>query len=352
MQAENYSVIVSLYNEQNQAALCTIIESIEKCLNSLLVDDVHILYDSSRDNKTSMLLSYLHTRPVNLYCQSSFPSIEFYSKVMSLCKHTIIHAFAYDKNSFAHFIHWSKSLPTPNVYQLDIYAPPSFDHTVSFSTQQLKSLAEHSTAIFVGRDNGQSKMQNITDKPILNELSYIKQHNITNSVIILDNARFLYNPLHMVKNSIFQTLPTLKEYLNAVLEINPAYQFVCVHDTIIAFTDQLCTVSPLSHACTISRLYDEIDGSIADVLQAEALIAQAKGTEKCALNDLAQQYTESWGHRIGLSRHYLLWKGLVLFHEKKYSEALEKFQEAYERGLTHWRVEWYIHLAKLSMEST
>jgi hypothetical protein len=338
---ENYSVIASLRNEPDQVTLYAIIECIEKCIANKF--DMHIIYDSSHDTTVSMLPSYLHTRPVTLYYHNGHPSIDFYSKIINLCKYPVQHAFSYDKNSLDDFMRWATALPAAHSELSCVYPPASSTYTLSFSATKNPDKA----VIFLAGNNRQSNPNNTS---ILNELALIKQCEINNPIIILDNAHLFYTPLCPIKNSIFQTLPTLKEYIQAILQINPDYQFACVHDTLISFTNAHYTVSPLCHACSVSRLYDEIDGSIADILTAEAIIAQAEGSEKKALDDLAEHYTEAWGQRIGLSRHYPLWKGLMLLHEKNYSAALDQFQEAYKRGLTHWRIAWYMRLVKLHME--
>jgi hypothetical protein len=117
----------------------------------------------------------------------------------------------------------------------------------------------------------------------------------------------------------------------------------------IAYTDTI-EVTPVVRACTMSRLYNGQNFEVIDIIKAEKVIGKASYLEKETIKNLAQNYTESWGKRAGLARHYPLWYGLILLENKEYQEAFNQFKEAYDRGLTHWRVKWYMNCADSHLE--
>jgi hypothetical protein len=96
----------------------------------------------------------------------------------------------------------------------------------------------------------------------------------------------------------------------------------------------------------MSRLYDGTNFEIADLIKEELIIARAQGEELNTIINLSEHYTDPGCKSNGTSRHYPLWHGLTLMQAGEYEKANEKFQEAYERGLTHWRIQWYQSCAR------
>lgn len=183
--------------------------------------------------------------------------------------------------------------------------------------------------------------------PILKELEIIKNSPHNNAIIIIDDIRMFYQPIADVKKTFAQGYPTLNTIVDAILAINTDYQCAIIYDTLVAFTAQEnITVSPLINALTISRLYDGTNYDIYDVLQAELDIAHAKDKEKDVLIDLANRWIEKWSENIGLSRHYGLWLGLILLANEQFAQAKAYLQEAKKRGLSDWRIDWYIAMAE------
>jgi hypothetical protein len=159
-----------------------------------------------------------------------------------------------------------------------------------------------------------------------------------------------YTPLKEVKNTFMEGYPTLNQIVDLILAINPTYQCAVIYDVLIAFPAQEnISVSPIVQALTISRLYDGTNYDIKDVIAAELHIAHAQGKEKEALIDLAVRWIEKWSEGAGFSRHYDLWYGLILMVNEEYAKAQAYFREGKKRGLSDWRIDWYIEMAKAEL---
>lgn len=183
--------------------------------------------------------------------------------------------------------------------------------------------------------------------PILAELEEIKKSGLKNSIIIVDDIRMFYKSITSVEESFFEGYPTLEQIIEKILEINVQYQCALVYDALIAFpANQKITVSPLVHAITMSRLYDGKNFEIEEILQAELHIAHAKGKEQVALKNLADSWTEVLYKKAGLARHIPFWYGILLLGNEFYKEASHQFGEAKERGLSDWRLDLYLEMAK------
>lgn len=183
--------------------------------------------------------------------------------------------------------------------------------------------------------------------PILPELDAIKTSPIKNHILIIDDIRMFYKSLCPTKNTFIDNYPTLNQIVEKILEINPTYQCAIVYDTLIAFcSEENITVSSVIRALTISRLYEEDNFDIKEVIEAELCIANAQGTERDVLIHLAQTWVEAWSEPAGLSRHIPVWYGLILLAHEEWGKAKAYFIEAKKRGLNHWRIDWYISLAQ------
>lgn len=211
--------------------------------------------------------------------------------------------------------------------------------------QLLKAQAGKKLIYLDANYNGGLTAKGKTNNPILEELAIIKHSGITNATLIIDDTRLFYDPLCPVTDTVFEGYPSLNQLVEKILEINPHYHFACIHDVLLVFCEQT-PMTPLIRACTISRLYDGTNFDLITVLTAEKIIAQAQGIEKETLKNLAENFTEPWGLNFGLSRHYPFWYGLVLFNRRDYQQAYNHFKQAYDRGLSHWRVKWYMSCAQ------
>ncbi len=166
--------------------------------------------------------------------------------------------------------------------------------------QLLPTLQEKKMVIYLDANyNGGLTAKGNVNDPILTELENIKKNGITDALLIIDDARLFYQPLCSVKDSVLDGYPTLPELVNIILAINPAYKFTCIHDVMIAYTDDIAT-SPVAQACTMSRLFEDKQFEVTDVIMAEKMIGQAIGLEKETLKNLAEQYTEVLGISTGI----------------------------------------------------
>lgn len=173
--------------------------------------------------------------------------------------------------------------------------------------------------------------------PIWFELDAIKKNKITNSVIAIDDIRTFYEFMRA------EGYPPINELINKIREINPNYKFIVFGDILLCITNEKITISPLLKACTISRIYDGSNFNIEDVLEAEDIIAKSIGEEGAMIDYLFNKFVVSFGQKhIKILQHFPLWQGLRLMENKQYQQAYYCFKESEERGLNHWRVQWYI----------
>lgn len=179
---------------------------------------------------------------------------------------------------------------------------------------------------------------------LLKELTLIKQSGQT-PIILMDDVRLLYDSK---KNSHLKLLyPSLETVISHLLEINPTYQIAIIYDTLLAFPSQYnLTVSSVVQAATISRIYNEKSFDDQEILEAELAIAHAQKEEQEALLELGKIWIESWTKPFGMSYHLPLWVGLITLNYDQFPTAYAYLKEAKERGLTHWRIDWYLSLAE------
>ncbi|HVU33137.1 MAG TPA: FkbM family methyltransferase [Opitutaceae bacterium] len=185
--------------------------------------------------------------------------------------------------------------------------------------------------------------------PILEELDAIRSAGLRDAVILVDDLRLFDRPTGAVASGSSLTgYPTANELHHAVLAIDPGYQFFVYGDVALAVPSAFpCAASPLLQALTISRLYDGQNLPIAEVLEAEAVVGQARGLERAAIDGLPAIAQGCERHGLGL--HYRLWQALALVAEGRMGEACSEFYELARFGFRHWRAYWYqavaLHLA-------
>lgn len=173
--------------------------------------------------------------------------------------------------------------------------------------------------------------------PIWFELDAIKKSKNNKPVILIDDLRVFYDFM-----KIEGYLP-VNELINKIREINPSYKFIVFGDILLCITNEDITISPVLKSCTISRLYNDSNFDIQDVLEAEKIIAQSNGQEGEMIDHLFNKFGASFGQKhIKILQHYPLWMGLRLLENKQYQQAYYCFKEAEERGFGHWRIKWYI----------
>jgi len=206
----------------------------------------------------------------------------------------------------------------------------------------------HGKAVFWldGHYSGGETARGNENTPILREIAVIRQQNIRDSVILIDDIRCFYRDPNPA--SIHYGYPTVRELSSAILAIDPAYCIEVIGDALIAYPlhDEV-HVSPVIQGCTISRLCEESPDLGDRILDAELNISQASGMEEEAIRQLCVRFGLS--RSADLSKYYALWYGLILYNKKHFAEAVQLFTTLLSRGFSHWRVRWY--LARAEYES-
>lgn len=191
---------------------------------------------------------------------------------------------------------------------------------------------------------GHQTARGTTITPLLEELKALEQSEIKDGLIVINNIRLCDNNLTHLSHPTIGGFPSLKTVKQALRAINPGYKIVILGDILIAYpSETIIRSSCIAQACTISRFYDGTNIPINNVLKAEKLIAHARGAERFFLQKLfATWCTNEETFKYGVGRHYILWYGLMAFNERRYADAYSIFTAAYNHGLTHWRVAWYL----------
>jgi GT2 family glycosyltransferase/cytochrome c-type biogenesis protein CcmH/NrfG len=178
--------------------------------------------------------------------------------------------------------------------------------------------------------------------PIIKEIKAIKESQITDAVILIDDLRFFDAVWDVVPdNSSARGYPSVVSLCSAIREIDKAYKFAVVGDIFIAYpASTTFDVTPVVASCTISRLYDGTNYNLEQVMEAEAVIGKAQSDELFALQKLfaACVSVESFG----LGKHYRLWHALILAFHEDYMKACKEFLMAMNLGFDHWRINWYL----------
>lgn len=213
------------------------------------------------------------------------------------------------------------------------------------------SIASEQDYIFFLNQLCDKKDKNYT--PYLHELKIIQEAQLHTPVIIISGAHLFYSN-HSEINHAFNNYPTITQLMDAIKSIDKNYRMACIDDLFICYASDTVGVSAVTHACTVSRLFDTDQTlfSVTDVIQSEKIIANALRVEKDAIELLSENYNEPWSKRLGMGQHYLLWYGLILLEQRDYKKAYQLLKEAYDRGLNHWRIKWYLDRAYCGMGTT
>jgi len=185
-----------------------------------------------------------------------------------------------------------------------------------------------------------------TNTSILEELKVIKQNNIKDSIILINNVRF-FQP---IKTDGFEVenQPGLQEALNYIIEINPNYQFAILGDIAIAYPHtEFVSISKGVTCCTFSRMFNN-NMDLNFIFEVEKTIINGLSQEeRYAIKSLKEDYISL--EDSGAGGHYLYWNALMLYGENRFAEAKIDFLDAFQHGFKHWRVLWFLaESAKLS----
>lgn len=175
--------------------------------------------------------------------------------------------------------------------------------------------------------------------PILGELQNIKNNNITNIVIVIDDIRY-FQPKSVVERfkqkSNDQTslgFPSMTKLKKVITEINPNFKTVLYGDMFIAFENNDNIIIPeILKAFDISR-NTKLDNETEELLNAEKVISNAHGYEVDALRGLV----EIRGPEL-FCTHYNYWYSLYLLNKNQLQEASDRLNQIIELGFVNNRI--------------
>ena len=159
--------------------------------------------------------------------------------------------------------------------------------------------------------------------PILAELKAIKESNINDAVIMIDDIRLFQKTLS--NNSSANGYPTLKEVYGAIKEINPLYDFIVFGDVSIAFLHNLKhKVSPFLRAYTSIRLIQE------SVILSEKELSLFDDLKEISHKEFLnfQEFSKVYSGMGIQSAYFDLINGFFALHKNKLAEAKTLFKQA------------------------
>lgn len=171
-----------------------------------------------------------------------------------------------------------------------------------------------------------------TNTPILQELAAIKASKINNSIIMIDDIRLFQQPHIDASQTSVGGYPSFKQTIEAIKEINPAYQMVLLGDILLAFPEnERLFISPVAHACTQLRFFDNNQQTVPTELL--TTIAQASGSEKEALHKLFTVFgNEPISEQFGFNKFYIWWYALNIQNHSP-CKSLALLEHANQYGL-------------------
>ncbi len=181
--------------------------------------------------------------------------------------------------------------------------------------------------------------------PILEELKAIKNANLKDPVILIDDMRF-FQPKTIQelinKNYYAINYPTLQDIKKLAIEINADNEFLIYGDIIMIFPKSLNIEIPeIIRVMTHSQMYDESDKSL-EIKQMEMKLTKINALEKTAIKQL---YKLFYYPELNLvNRHFKLWNALTLIGEKKFNEAENILKSINVHSTNIERINFYINL--------
>lgn len=189
----------------------------------------------------------------------------------------------------------------------------------------------------------EEEFQHMDYTPIVKELIEIKNNNLPTGIILIDDIRLFGTELHNERLPLAGKIeyPLITDVPHL---LGSAYEYKIFGDILIAHTKDISiSFSPLIEACTISRMFNEKNYSVEEVLEAEQIIKMAEDEElesiRALHHDFASPWKRQWSNK---SPHYNLWYGLTLQNKNDHTGAIEQFKEVLGLGYDHWRVLWYL----------
>lgn len=181
---------------------------------------------------------------------------------------------------------------------------------------------------------------------IVGEIDAIHKANINDAIILIDDIRLFEKTLsnNQEKREELEGYPELEIIVDKILDINKNYKFAVLNDMLLAYTPQdNITLSSLVQACTTSRLSNYFNNDITEIIKAEKIVGKSDDQEGIIIDQLYRGYAIDKDYKsYGFCKYYTLWYGLRQFYKGNYEIAFGVFNDAYQRGLTHWRLKYYM----------
>jgi len=192
-------------------------------------------------------------------------------------------------------------------------------------------------------DNTVITVKSKTNYPIIEEIKAIKESNVTDAVILINNIRYFY-PIKINEHEAqsYRRYPTFNDVLKQIMSINPKYRFAILGDIALAYPgDYPVSISQSVAALTLSRTFDGNNFDVNAVLNAEKYLSDSLSeTEKNSIHSFHKDYFSY--EEPGVGGYFRLWKGLTMLGDENYIEAKQDFLIAYQLGCNHWRILWYL----------
>jgi hypothetical protein len=193
---------------------------------------------------------------------------------------------------------------------------------------------------------------------IRKELAAIKECNIQNCTILLDDIRGFGSVIDGIEYLGCWAYPSIQEVCRLGREINPNFSFALLGDMLLMYdtTQFRPSFSPVVEACTATRLYDGTDLTDEQLVAYEKVIMHAQGVEREFITTLYRWMTD-WKDALFI---HDLWYGLINMGSGDWTEALvalhkvptrvevlNKQQQCTNTCLSydHWRINHYIACA-------
>ncbi len=193
-----------------------------------------------------------------------------------------------------------------------------------------------------GHYSGHVTARGVLDTPVIEELEAIGNAQKTDSILLIDDIRLFQNssyPKELQSLDLgLETYPDLSVLLNAILKVNPHYQFCFLGDALLAFPkSDLVSLSPVLRACTVHRLEAVCeDLSKEDLQEADDVIIHAQEDEEKEIDVYYHMYAP-FELQYGYRSYACLWKALTLKGQGKEDAAHALLNDAKSHSLPNWR---------------
>lgn len=165
--------------------------------------------------------------------------------------------------------------------------------------------------------------------PIIDELIAIKEANISNCTILIDDIRLFGTEITDQEYIGCWGYPTIQKLKNYLLKINQNFEIILIGDILLAY-DKYKYNPKFSNtvvACTKTRFYDGYNLTDDELIELELKIINAPENEK---NQISFLYDQTTNDKNPLFLHDL-WYGLIKLGSKNYYEAKNAFSKIKSR---------------------